>query len=102
MTRRDPDRMAAIVADYKTGMPTRAIKAKYGVALSTIYLYASEAGVGRYGDASGHCAGCTAVRNLNADNLCRACVDDVPLRNGQWVYDRKRGVQVWELEDGAA
>ena len=102
MTRRDPDRMAAIVADYKTGMPTRAIKAKYGVALSTIYLYAAQAGVARYGGTVGHCSGCTSVRNLNADNLCRACVDDVPLRNGRWVYDRRRGVQVWEPEGDVA
>ena len=100
MSRRDQARAAAIVADYKSGMSTRKIKDKYGVGLSTIYVYASEAGAGRYGSKKGYCVACTHPRSLNDNDLCRACCDDVPLTGGRWVG--RGGIQVWVQDEGDA
>lgn len=103
---RSPDTatVAAMVADYRRGLPLDVIAARHGWSANSVLKYARLAGVGPRTE-RGVCSSCTKSRRVNPDGLCGLCEQDVPLTGGQWVYDRRRGVEVWvdesEVDDVA-
>ncbi|NUR16688.1 MAG: hypothetical protein HOQ13_10295, partial [Dermatophilaceae bacterium] len=94
MSHRSPAVIAAIVNDYKRGVPVNEIVRLHGTSAESVRTYARRAGIGpRPARQRGFCDACTMSRVLNHEGLCDGCADDVPLTEGRWV--RRGLVQVW-------
>ena len=97
--------IAAIVDDYRAGLPTAIIAARHGVTTKTVNRHALNAGVRQVAQTAPTrprvpCATCGNLCRPRSGGVCAACIAaekawcEAELTGGRWVPHR--GILIWE------